>query len=108
MQVDRALARALDYGIFEVHNNRYRIRDVNLDDEDTVYQKKNNKNREQTPYRSSEMQNSTFKSKKKGVSNFETFFPEGDLNPERDNRRYRSLSNEENQFCPDCGRRKKP
>ena len=61
LQVDRALARALDYGIFEIHNNRYRIRDVHLDDEDTVYQKKNNKNREQTPYRSEDNNNRTLR-----------------------------------------------
>ena len=49
MQVDRALENALKYGIFEVKNNRYRVRDNVLDDVDTVYWKMQ-KLREQTPF----------------------------------------------------------
>lgn len=52
-QVDRALASALKYGIFEIRNNRYRVRDDVVDDEDTVYWKVQRK-REQTPYRTEE------------------------------------------------------
>lgn len=88
MQVDRALANALKYGIFEVRNNRYKMKEEALDDEDTVYCRKA-KNREQTPYRSEE-------------------YNRGDLNPEKDNRRFKAPGNGEEKKCIACGKLRKP
>lgn len=47
------MANALKYGIFEVKNNRYRVRDDVLDDVDTVYWKVQKKH-DKTPFRTQE------------------------------------------------------
>lgn len=88
LQVDRALANALKYGIFEVRNNRYRIKEEPLDDEDTVYCRKP-KNREQTPYRCDD-------------------YFRGELNPEKDNRRFKAPLILDEKKCHTCGKIKKP
>ncbi|KAK6641336.1 hypothetical protein RUM44_013045 [Polyplax serrata] len=92
-QVDRALACALKYGIFEVKNNRYRVRDDVLDDVDTVYWKMHTK-REQTPFR---------------VQDDTSERPLGQrLDPEKDNLRFKKISHSEVSECPQCGRAKRP
>ncbi|EEB17775.1 hypothetical protein Phum_PHUM488850 [Pediculus humanus corporis] len=89
LQVDRALENALKYGIFEVKNNRYRVRDNVLDDVDTVYWKMQ-KLREQTPFHVQDDRQLR-----------------QNLDPEKDNLRFKKPPAPGISECPQCGRIKK-